>query len=131
MPGTMPKMSCPLINSRRRLVAISSGKVLPMNMEIMPTSRGTGMEQRSCKVRLGELAAADGTETVASATTPGSAGSGGEGGRVEGAAASGSGVAMDGWGTTPGCAVAGWPAATFAGQASCKVRRRWRAVFFQ
>jgi hypothetical protein len=50
-------MSCPLINSRRVLVAMSSGKVLPTNMEISPTNRGTCIEQRSCKVRPGELGA--------------------------------------------------------------------------
>ena len=46
-------MSCPLITSRWVVVAMSSGKVLPVNMEISPTNRGTCMAQRSCKVRPG------------------------------------------------------------------------------
>jgi hypothetical protein len=50
----MPRMSCPLITSRRVLETMSSGKVLPTNMEISPTNRGSGLEQRSCKVRLAE-----------------------------------------------------------------------------
>ena len=53
----MPRMSCPLISNRRVLVAMSSGKVLPTNMEISPTNRGICIEQRSCKVRLGEFSA--------------------------------------------------------------------------
>ena len=36
---------------------MSSGKVLPTNMEISPTNRGACIEQRSCKVRLGEVVA--------------------------------------------------------------------------
>jgi hypothetical protein len=47
----MPRMSCPLISSRRVLVAMSSGKVLPRNMEISPTNRGVCIVQSSCKVR--------------------------------------------------------------------------------
>jgi len=122
MPGTLPRMPSPLIISRRRLVAMSSGKVLPMNREISPTSRGSDLEQRSCKVRVGELAGAGGTATAEAAMAPGSKGSGGEG---AGAAAIGGGSGTgDGAGTAVGCAVADGSAATCAGQPSCKVRRR-------
>ena len=34
---------------------MSSGKALSANLEISPTNRGMGIEQRSCQVRMGEL----------------------------------------------------------------------------
>ena len=55
--GTMHRLSCPLITNRLVLVAMSSGKVLPKNMDISPTNRGTCIAQRSCNVRSGGLAA--------------------------------------------------------------------------
>ena len=79
----MPRMSCPLTSSRRVLVAMSSGKVLPTNMEISPTNRGICIEQRSCKVRLGVFSTS--------------------------------------------CSMA----VSWFEQPSCKVRRLYRAVFFQ
>ena len=106
MPGTMPRMPSPLIISRRRLVAMSSGKVLPMNMEISPTSRGSDLEQRSCKVRVGELAGAGGTATAEAAMAPGSKGSGGEGAGAAAIAVGGGSGTGDGAGTAVGCAVA-------------------------
>lgn len=124
MPGTMPRMPRPLIISRRRLVAMSSGKVLPMNMEISPTSRGSDREQRSCKVRLGELAAAGSTVIAEAATAPASRGSGGDGAGVAAIVVGGGSGAGDGGGVTVGCAVTVCPADTCDLQPSCKVRRR-------
>jgi len=106
-------MPCPLIISRRRLVAMSSGKVLPMNMEISPASRGSDLEQRSCKVRVGELAAAGGTVTAEAATAPGNKGSGGDGAGVAAIALRGGSGTGNGGGTAVGCAVAACPAANY------------------
>jgi hypothetical protein len=127
----MPRMSCALNMIRRKLVAISSGKVLPVNMEISPTSTSSGREQRSCKVRLGEAVTALDAETTEGARTPASTGSGGDGACVVVTGVGGDGGAGDAGGAAVGCAAADCPAATCVGQPSCKVRRRWRAVFFQ
>ena len=119
----MPRMPCPLINRHRALVAMSSGKVLPMNMEISPTNMGIGIEQRSCKVRLGEAAAVGNAGTTEGTLTAGSSGIAG-GATTTGRASTkaGGGTAWGGF-RTGGSAADSCATATCVGQSSCKVRR--------